>query len=50
MHRIVALDGQRFVFQGVNNSWRDPDHPTQDLLLGKLWLRIPARAGRRSRR
>lgn len=41
MHRIVALDGQRFVFQGDNNSWRDPDHPTQDLLLGKLWLRIP---------
>src|ERR1700712_5846798 len=41
MHRIVALDGQRFVFKGDNNSWRDPDHPTQDLLLGKLWLRVP---------
>jgi signal peptidase I len=41
MHRIVALDGQRFVFEGDNNSWRDPDHPTQDLLLGKLWLRVP---------
>jgi signal peptidase I len=41
MHRIVALDKQRFVFKGDNNSWRDPDHPTQDLLLGKLWLRVP---------
>lgn len=41
MHRIVALDGPRFVFKGDNNSWRDPDHPTQDLLLGKLWLRLP---------
>jgi signal peptidase I len=41
MHRIVALDGPRFVFKGDNNSWHDPDHPTQDLLLGKLWLRVP---------
>ena len=41
MHRIVALDGERFVFKGDNNSWEDPDHPTQDLLLGKLWLHVP---------
>src|SRR6478752_2095403 len=41
MHRIVALDGQRFVIQGDNNSWLDPDHPSRDLVLGKLWLRIP---------
>jgi signal peptidase I len=41
MHRIVAMDGDRFVIQGDNNSWLDPDEPTPDLVLGKLWLRIP---------
>ncbi|HEV7189192.1 MAG TPA: signal peptidase I [Blastococcus sp.] len=41
MHRIVAMDGDRFVIQGDNNSWLDPDHPGSDLVLGKLWLRIP---------
>jgi signal peptidase I len=41
MHRIVALDGNRFVIQGDNNSWLDPDRPTQDLILGKLWFRVP---------
>ena len=41
MHRIVANDGDRFVIQGDNNSWLDPDRPSSDLVLGKLWLRIP---------
>lgn len=41
MHRIVAMDGVRFVFKGDNNSWLDPDHPTRDKLLGTLWLRVP---------
>jgi signal peptidase I len=41
MHRIVAKDGNRFVIQGDNNSWLDPDEPTPNLVLGKLWLRIP---------
>jgi signal peptidase I len=41
MHRIVALDGDRFVIQGDNNTWLDPDRPTQDRILGKLWMRVP---------
>jgi signal peptidase I len=41
MHRIVSMDGDRFVIQGDNNSWLDPDHPASDLVLGKLWLRVP---------
>src|SRR6476661_3405799 len=41
MHRIVALDGDRFVIQGDNNSWLDLDRPTKDLVLGKLWFRVP---------
>ena len=28
MHRIVAVEGDRFVFQGDNNDWLDEDRPT----------------------
>src|SRR3954463_10777618 len=41
MHRVVAMDGDRFVIQGDNNDWLDEDHPVQDEVLGKLFLRIP---------
>jgi len=41
MHRIVGRDGTGFVFKGDNNSWLDPDHPTQADLLGRLALRVP---------
>src|SRR3954453_15479679 len=41
MHRIVAMDGDRFVTQGDNNDWLDADHPSQDEVLGTLFLRIP---------
>src|SRR3954451_15340343 len=41
MHRIVAMDGDRFVIQGDNNDWLDQDHPGQDKVLGKLFLRMP---------
>jgi signal peptidase I len=36
MHRIVDLDGDRFVIQGDNNDFLDEDHPSQDQVLGKL--------------
>src|SRR3954451_4737072 len=41
MHRIVSVTGDRFVIQGDNNDWLDPDQPSSDLVLGKLWLRVP---------
>jgi hypothetical protein len=41
MHRIVSVKGDRFVIQGDNNDWLDPDQPSSDLVLGKLWLRVP---------
>jgi signal peptidase I len=41
MHRIVDLDGDRFVIQGDNNDFLDEDHPSQDQVLGKLFLRVP---------
>jgi len=41
MHRIVAVEGDRFVIQGDNNDWLDQDRPTEDQLLGKLFRQVP---------
>jgi hypothetical protein len=41
MHRIVDMDGDRFVIQGDNNDWLDQDHPSEDQVLGTLFLRVP---------
>jgi len=41
MHRIVAVDGDRFVIQGDNNDWLDADRPTEDELLGSLFRQVP---------
>lgn len=41
MHRIVGRDGDRFVIQGDNNTWVDADSPTQDEILGELFIRVP---------
>ncbi len=30
-----------FTLQGDNNSWTDTYHPSQDEVIGKLWLHIP---------
>jgi signal peptidase I len=45
LHRIIAKDGNRYVFKGDNNHFIDPIRPTRSELLGKLWLHVP-RAGR----
>jgi signal peptidase I len=42
MHRIVQTDGDRYVTEGDNNSWLDPDHPGADDVLGRLWFRVPS--------
>jgi len=41
LHRIVALDGNRFVMQGDNNNFRDGEHPTASQVEGKLWIVVP---------
>jgi signal peptidase I len=41
MHRVVDMDGDRFVIQGDNNTWLDEDHPSKEQVLGKLFLRVP---------
>jgi signal peptidase I len=44
LHRIVKVQGDRYVFKGDNNSWLDPETPSHSQLVGKLWVRVP-RAG-----
>ncbi|MCA0146950.1 signal peptidase I [Blastococcus sp. LR1] len=41
MHRIVSADAEGFVTQGDNNAWLDQDRPTDEDILGTLFLRIP---------
>ncbi|MGZ8566884.1 MAG: signal peptidase I [Actinomycetota bacterium] len=41
LHRIVARDGDHFVFKGDNNTWLDSYHPTADQLLGRMVVRLP---------
>jgi signal peptidase I len=42
IHRIIALDSDRYILKGDNNSWIDAYHPTKAECIGKLWLHIPA--------
>ena len=41
LHRIIAIEDGRYTLQGDNNSWLDPERPTQDEVIGKQWLHIP---------
>jgi signal peptidase I len=45
LHRIVRIQGGRYTFKGDNNTFLDPEHPTEAQLVGRLSVRIPA-AGR----
>ena len=45
MHRIVDGDEHGFVTKGDNNDWLDEDRPTEAVVLGKLFTRVP-HAGR----
>jgi signal peptidase I len=41
LHRIIALDGDRYVFKGDNNNFTDFEHPAKSQLIGALWLHVP---------
>jgi signal peptidase I len=41
LHRIIARDGNTYVFKGDNNHFIDPVRPTRSELLGRLWLHVP---------
>ncbi len=43
-HRIIELNIDRYVLKGDNNSWVDTYEPTNEEVIGKLWVYIP-RAG-----
>lgn len=40
-HRIVSLGLGRYSLRGDNNSWIDTYQPSQEEIIGKLWLYIP---------
>ena len=40
-HRIIATRGSRYVFQGLNNHYADPYHPTKPQIIGRLWFTLP---------
>jgi len=41
IHRIVGVEGERFILQGDNKPGIDPWKPAAGDILGKLWLHIP---------
>ena len=47
LHRIVRVEGDRFVLKGDNNDFLDTEQPTEEQIVGRLWLSVPA-AGRLS--
>jgi signal peptidase len=45
LHRIVRVNGDRFVVKGDGNHWVDQERPSGRELLGRRWFVIPG-AGR----
>lgn len=41
LHRIVGIDGDRFVTRGDNNSFDDAFHPTASNVVGTPWAHVP---------
>jgi signal peptidase I len=41
LHRIVGRVGDRYVFEGDNNSFLDSYNPTRSDLVGREWVSIP---------
>jgi len=41
IHRIIGVEQNQYVLQGDNNSWIDAYRPTNEEIIGKLWIYIP---------
>lgn len=41
MHRIVGMDGARYIFKGDNNNFTDLYHATRADLVGQEWIYWP---------
>jgi signal peptidase I len=42
IHRIIDRQGDQYIFQGDNNDWMDTYFPTEQEMMGKLWLHVPS--------
>jgi signal peptidase I len=42
LHRIVRVEDDRFVLKGDNNDFLDNERPTEEQIVGRLWLSVPA--------
>ena len=40
-HRIVNIDGDSHTMSGDHNVWNDSYHPTNQEIIGKLWIHVP---------
>lgn len=49
IHRIAAIEGERFVMQGDNKNAPDPWQPTRGDIVGELWFSVPGAAGHLAR-
>lgn len=45
IHRIIEQNGDRYILKGDANDWIDSHSPTQEEIIGKLWIHLP-RLGR----
>ena len=41
IHRIIGVEQDHYILKGDNNSWIDAYHPTQEEIIGKLWVHAP---------
>ena len=41
IHRIINLEGDRYILKGDNNGWIDPARPGIENIIGKLWIHVP---------
>jgi signal peptidase I len=41
MHRIIAIDGDHYVFRGDNNDFTDTYEPTAGQIVGAEWIHLP---------
>ncbi|MFN2149341.1 MAG: signal peptidase I [Anaerolineales bacterium] len=44
IHRIIARQGDRYLFKGDNNEWVDSYEPKADEIVGKEWIYLPGAA------
>ncbi len=41
IHRIIALEEDRYLLQGDHNDWEDSYLPTSQEIAGELWFNLP---------